>query len=638
MTARASPAQDVPIPDVDLTKDDLDQSGWEQVIASVKEKECFYYARPLFAKASAAGDSGETKSEAVFALLGYLAQLRFVHDHGDAAFATTLGDTPRDNSALSVIRDNHVEALGKIVGGVQDPEMRARIADVLWIRTRGPEYARTAVTAYLESVRLLEDPRHWPPVKDRLLRAASIGAQLGRNNEPFKNVMAHLEAILDRHNGEDPLYLSVSCMEILLTYQQGNPAKHAALCQKMTEKCSPVDSDRAQRIWFLKAEWHKLAGEHELAREARIKAAEVHVRQAGLHAAGTKPSHALAAECIRRAIGVLRKVDGTGSTRQELHKLLLDYQQKSLAELKQVYGEEINLSDCAQRAREAVRKKSFAEAIRILALGLFHPKAYAKVRAETEQMRDEHSISFLFTTHLLDHEGRTAAKSTPRRGQRVPPAEAALLSRMHSNTRDFEHSIYAQGVVNPARQQILLEHNACLADWHAITQASPFVPPGRERLWALALHAGLVGDVPSMLHILVPQLEHSFRYLLQHVGVTTSTLSDDGIQEDWDMKRLLDHPELTKVLGPDYVFHLRCLLVERFGSNLRNRTAHGLLSDQEVHSWNVLYLWWLGLRLCVHPIVVAERGSADESTTEQNEAQAGDASFLGDAADAGGDA
>jgi hypothetical protein len=53
-----------------------------------------------------------------------------------------------------------------------------------------------------------------------------------------------------------------------------------------------------------------------------------------------------------------------------------------------------------------------------------------------------------------------------------------------------------------------------------------------------------------------------------------------------------------KLLGEDLVFDLQGLLVERFGVNLRNRMAHGLMGHDEFAFPTVLYLWWLVLRNC----------------------------------------
>jgi len=57
--------------------------------------------------------------------------------------------------------------------------------------------------------------------------------------------------------------------------------------------------------------------------------------------------------------------------------------------------------------------------------------------------------------------------------------------------------------------------------------------------------------------------------------------------------------ELADLLGENLVFDLEGLLVQRFGSNLRNEVSHGLLNIDRFGQGPVLYLWWLALKLCI---------------------------------------
>lgn len=72
-------------------------------------------------------------------------------------------------------------------------------------------------------------------------------------------------------------------------------------------------------------------------------------------------------------------------------------------------------------------------------------------------------------------------------------------------------------------------------------------------------------------------------------------------------------PKLEELLGEDLVFDLQGLLVERFGVNLRNRMAHGLMGDDEFASPTVLYLWWLMLRICMIYVLVNRNPKWDEA-------------------------
>jgi hypothetical protein len=153
------------------------------------------------------------------------------------------------------------------------------------------------------------------------------------------------------------------------------------------------------------------------------------------------------------------------------------------------------------------------------------------------------------------------------------------------------------GHVAPAVRQILLEHSIRLSDWEPIVRDNFFIPVGREQIFARGLHAGLTGDLLVASHLLIPQLENSFRAILASRGVLTSKL-DQGIEREMYLHELLPMPEFKAVFGEDLTFELRGLLVEQTSSNLRHGLSHALFDHDVFYSTEVLYLWWLILWLC----------------------------------------
>jgi hypothetical protein len=119
-------------------------------------------------------------------------------------------------------------------------------------------------------------------------------------------------------------------------------------------------------------------------------------------------------------------------------------------------------------------------------------------------------------------------------------------------------------------------------------------------IYARGLHAGLTGDFLVATHLLAPQLENSIRYLLSQEDTIVSKLTSQGIQDERDLNTLFKEyrTELIALFGKDLAFDLEGLLVEHFGSNLRNEIAHGLMSYDKFISLQSSYLWWLTLRLC----------------------------------------
>jgi hypothetical protein len=78
-------------------------------------------------------------------------------------------------------------------------------------------------------------------------------------------------------------------------------------------------------------------------------------------------------------------------------------------------------------------------------------------------------------------------------------------------------------------------------------------------------------------------------------------------------------PQTTKVFGEAYVFELRGALCEKFGFDLRNRLAHGFLTESECYGADVVLIWWLVLRLCVYSVLraVNEQVPTGDAATEE---------------------
>jgi hypothetical protein len=586
-----------------LTKEDFDLSDWQSIIAGSGKMTCFEFATDLLHASPSAGEADQTKKEAVLKLLGYLAQLLFAHDSGNAVFVTAPVNVPKDNAALDILTENHLDAIALVVEDTRDPEMRARLADVLWLKRRKPEYARLAVESYLVSIARLEDD--WLSLADRLRRAASIGHELGRK-EHFAKVMLRAEELAKSHRDDSPPDLLTCSVEVLVEFGHGDPATFAPICETAADKAMRgADQSGAERLWMLAAEWHRRARNADAVRQARINAAETHVKMADLHTQGTSPAHAFAVGCIERAIAAYGRIADTKERVLQLRRRLEEHQAGSLGEMKG-FSIPIGIATAAEEARQAVRGKSFHDALLTLALRLGGGvKEYDQIVEETRKQNPERAWETLFTKKLVDSQGRTVATSTRKRKKTTGLAatDPLLWDRMVSDTVQFTYHIFAVGAVEPARRQMLFEHTVGIRDWLMITVNSLFVPPGRELLWANALHAGFIGDLPTMLHLLVPQLEHALRNILRQSGIATTSLAPDGIETENDLSWLLDHDKTREVLGETNVFHLKCLLDERVGFNLRNRVAHGLLDDGEAHASQLLYLWWFSLRLCLIPIV-----------------------------------
>jgi hypothetical protein len=145
-----------------------------------------------------------------------------------------------------------------------------------------------------------------------------------------------------------------------------------------------------------------------------------------------------------------------------------------------------------------------------------------------------------------------------------------------------------------------------LDDLSFIVDENPFIPQGREPLYARGLLAGLHGDPVIAAYLLIPQLENSLRHLLKQHGFIAS--KSEVIQDDYLLNKVLYSPDLKEVLTEDIILILKGLLVERMGANIRNEICHGLFDYSQFFQPQITYIWWLTLYLCLYAKLQAMDG------------------------------
>ncbi len=177
---------------------------------------------------------------------------------------------------------------------------------------------------------------------------------------------------------------------------------------------------------------------------------------------------------------------------------------------------------------------------------------------------------------------------------------------MYEEAKNWQQ-LTAASAIKPALEQINLDHHINPNDLVEIVTNSPFIPPDRQHIFLRGLYHGFLLDFMVASSLLVPKIENSIRYVLQQHKVIVSKYDSDGIQEEYNLGNLLYKvPQVEEIFGQDLLFDLQGLLQERLGSNLRNRLAHGLATDNEYMSWTSTYAWGLVLHLCCVPLLARQ--------------------------------
>lgn len=143
---------------------------------------------------------------------------------------------------------------------------------------------------------------------------------------------------------------------------------------------------------------------------------------------------------------------------------------------------------------------------------------------------------------------------------------------------------------------------------------SPFIPNGREEIYAIGILAGFNNDLLTSTHLLIPQLENSFRYIIDQKGGISSTLSQNGIQQEKNLEQIFDDDIILNTFTTETIFTLKSLLISKHGHNLRNELSHGLLDHDSFYSVPAMYIWWITLRLCLLPLIAQKIKHQSEQT------------------------
>jgi hypothetical protein len=597
----------------ELTPEYLKCVDWEAPIRDVPTKTCeFFY--PIFSEtAKSVGADGHEVDKRVFALLGKACVLHLRPDEKVAPFAPMWVIGTQRSADISDFTDDDVDALKLIFPCLKVNDLRARIADVIWLvhREGNFQFAELAVDAYLLAAteQLQLDP--YIHGVDRITRAIHLAASLSRRADKYKHVVqiieSSIEPFLPRHNS--PIN---ELVRLLLEYGEGNLQKLA----EYTKICA-LDAEAnmnwfiAGHYWELKATCHRRAKEEDQEHQALQRLATTYVNTAQEFVDSGR-GYAAAAHHIQSAIEVVRRIPDTKEQQDQLHKTMLEYQEKSLGELGRITSGPIDLTKQIESAIAIVKDKPLPDAI--FALALFtSPVSRKSMERFVDEMAKKSPLLALITSNVVNSSGKVVAKrDSLLNGSTDQMAEAKEAEMYH--WAQTEQSILGT-VVEHTRRYLLTEHNPSLRDMLEIVANNPFVPTGRELIYAQGLLSGLQGDYLIALHVLIPQIENSIRNLLTRNGVITSSLNSEGIQEEFDITKLLDMPETAKIFHEALIFGLKGTLTSKFGGNFRNLLAHGLLERGHFFSSNAVYIWWLILKICCMPIV-AQQESTDAPTKE----------------------
>lgn len=577
--------------------DDLLALPLDAELEDIGKRECRTYSRMFQERARRCEDGGDIDCAKAWTLLADLTDLHLRGSDRSEPFPPTIIGLGRRTMVPRDLRGKPADAVRDVAYRVQDPELRARLLDVVWESNRDHTVVEGAVHAYLESARSLLDPDHWVAYFERCARALRLSLVL-RRDDLEAQVVAEIESTLSDLNGQDPLFLTVRLVSLLLDTHSGDVASLSAVSERaasVSEQALAFDQACAhlQNLMVCR----RRLGDEDGERAAKVRIAACFEQRGKLHL--DADDHMAASHWLEQAHVRYRETQGMREKALEVYELLRVAQRGSAAAMTEFALPPVDITQEVEQAEVLVAGRDFLDALWRL-FNIVPTTNFSDAEGEAAKVLEDTVYWRLASRVAVEPDGRIAARSNPPAVDDADGAQYELWERVVEMVSMY-HQHVGIAAIQPAMRQIMLEHAPSYEDVHGFVSDSPFVPFGREGLFAKGLLAGLRGDMVEALSVLLPQFENGLRHLLGTMGVETSSMGKMGNQDVFQMGRILSLGELDKVLGSDLAKDLRVLFMDERGPKWRDRMSHGLMTASDFYSGAAYYTWWQVCRVCFHP-------------------------------------
>ncbi|MFC5457183.1 DUF4209 domain-containing protein [Prosthecobacter fluviatilis] len=559
----------------------------------------------LYQKALALHDAGDKLGERVFSFLAAITSLSPNFESTEIPFSPRYSTSTSRSAALEDFTKDSALVLAKLATVVGNTEIKAHFADVSSVLKFDHVQVQVAAYAYLDTARLRESCEDWFFFISDVERAAQLAFRLGRKQKPFQDVMQYADELIAKFAPTESGLCCSKLLGILKKYAHGDSLANAKVSESIAERFEAnISSAFSLSYWKLAADLYRIEGKNIEHQRCAIRAAETHVLDAEAAIKSANPSFMASSSHLSHAVEALRRANAPKERIDEVHRMLLEHQKHVHKEMGS-FGPQVEITPIQEQARKHVEGRSFPESILLMISGVDVIDVISH-RKSIEKMANENPLLAMIGSSKVERDGRVVGCRPSMFTNDPQQYQSAVWTEMIHQAAMLHLPFRVQSYIDPCRMQIWREHHPRIGDLSFLIENQPFIPHGHEFSFARGFHAGFEGDWHAAAYYLVPQVENSIRYLLDRHNVITSKLDNKLIQEVRILDKLLSLPETTELLGEGHLFELRCILTEEFGSNLRNRLAHGLLADGDCYSPATQLLWWLLLRLCVIPLVKQE--------------------------------
>jgi hypothetical protein len=194
-----------------------------------------------------------------------------------------------------------------------------------------------------------------------------------------------------------------------------------------------------------------------------------------------------------------------------------------------------------------------------------------EIENRVKQLAHDYPISFLFTTQILDDQGRKVAS--------VNSLESDLDGNIvHHMAQDLSFSVvFLMKSLEEAERKFNLNSSTL---FEYLSQ-SPVFTYDRKSFLLRGLQAYFQQDYLITIHLLVPQIETAIRNLVEMSGGQVLKQSRGGGFHLRTLDDLFRTQEVVQIFNEDVALYFRVVLTDQRGWNIRNDVCHGIASENK---------------------------------------------------------
>lgn len=477
---------------------------------------------------------------------------------------------------------------------------RAKINDFLWVVEKDFSAAKLAEEYYRAHVENTEDFEHNFMAINRLVFITKK-----MNSREIDDVIRKklLKRVMDQYVNEDHgkiLYLI-----------------RTAMCEKVdtdyliqyTEKILNTYDDQSydyyiiggfcdvlEQLYYTKNKWQKkrCVSEPKLIEIRKRKAQAILVAEHTLNEQNAG-NQMRSVHLLKDVVNILKTITGTETERKEILRRIDEIEKKMISEMP-VFSAEYDNREIVKQLIRQLEVLDKDEALCYFASFIPLPERSQIEKSVTESV-DVMGLGRIFPIAILGKDGKSIAKSKPIKKSDDKIDSAAFQESIEQRTSElmgFFSQIMIGNTLNYIRSKFKVEEK----DIQKIVENSIIVSKDRREAYIKGILAGFSGDFMTALSILVPQVENSLRELALECGEPVYNLNEDGIEELKTMHAVLELEGVKEHLEEDFLLALKTVFCSKFGFNMRNDIAHGLIADKQFQSFHALYTWWFILKMC----------------------------------------